>query len=181
MNTPEPEYQKLPGGGLSWSGRGSPWLAKDHVLEVNSMMVVERYRRFFFHEVRAFIVRRTNVRLIWLCVQGILGLVSAIAATAAFWWGYTNQSTGLNNHPNEVSVLGYVVAGIFGPIALVCLLLVIINLALGPSCRCHVLTSTGWHALAAPARLGPALQTQSRIFPRIEAAQGGPAVPQTAL
>ena len=65
----------------------------------------------------------------------------------------------------------YVVGAVFGVIALIIFGLLSINLLLGPSCRCHVLTTTGWHALNAPLRLGPALQVQARISPLIDAAQ----------
>ena len=62
MSAPASAFQKLPGRGLGWTGRGCLWLAGDHLLEATSAVVMERYRRFFFGEIRAIIVRRTRVR-----------------------------------------------------------------------------------------------------------------------
>jgi len=174
MSAAAPLHLKLPGGGVTWSGRGSLWLGEDHLLEVNSLLIVERYRRFFFHETKAFMVQRSKARFIWAMVQTGVGGIFAIVAALIAWPGASTAG-------DDWHVLFYVMAGIFGALALVCFVLLAINLALGPSCRCYVLTSTGWHALSAPARLGPAEQVQARVFPIIEAAQApSPATEATA-
>jgi hypothetical protein len=172
--SPAPVHQKLSGGGINWTGRGKLWLSEDHILEVNSLFVIEWYRRFFFREIRAFTVRRTNRRLILALVLGGVGVLFGLIASAFAW-------SGVKSPAQETQVLMYMMAGFFGVIAVVCLVLFAFNLALGPSCRCHVLTATGWQALAAPTRLGPAVQAQARIFPLIEAAQGGAPEPEIAV
>ena len=163
---PAPVHHLLPGGGVHWTGRGKLWLGEDHLLEVSSLFVVESYRRFFFREIKAFTVRRTNARFIWAMVQGGVGLLLTLVAAGFAWSGFKNSAV-------DMRPLLYGMAIIFAPLAVVCLVLFVFNLALGPSCRCHVLTATGWQALAAPARLAPAMQAQARIIPLIEAAQGG--------
>jgi hypothetical protein len=126
--------------------------------------MMEQYRRYFFHEMKAFIVQPTKVRLVWALLQGVLGTLCLLAAGIAVWLGVRNSE-------EDWHVALYVTAGFFAAVALFCLILLAINLLWGPSCRCYVLTATGWHPLAAPGRLGAALQLQARIFPLIEAAQ----------
>lgn len=165
-----PSYRKVRGGGYTWKGHGRLWMAGDHLLEVNSTFIIESYRRFFFHEVRAFVIQRTNVRRIWGWVFGAVGCIAAFMTGGILWGASVNQ------HEDWHAAL-YVPAGFFGLVALVCLVMWIINLALGPSCTCQVLTSTGWHALSAPRRLGPAGQAQAKIAAAIEAVQGLPPSP----
>jgi hypothetical protein len=182
--TPTPVYQKLPGGGFSWSGRGKLWLGSDHLLEVNTLFAVEWYRRFFFREIKAFTVRRTKTRFIWAMVQGGIGLLFALITAGFIWSGYKSSTA-------DLRPLMYGVAVIFAPLALLCFVLLVLNLALGPSCRCYVLTATGWQPLASPARLGPAVMAQASIVRLVEAAQAAaptetapseptPAAPETA-
>jgi hypothetical protein len=178
--TPTPVYQKLPGGGVSWSGRGKLWLGSDHLLEVNTLFAVEWYRRFFFREIKAFTVRRTKAQFIWAMVQGGIGLLFALITAGFIWSGYKSSTA-------ELRPVMYGVAVIFAPLALLCFVLLVLNLALGPSCRCYVLTATGWQPLAAPARLGPAVMAQASIVRLVEAAQAlvatetaAPAAPESA-
>ena len=165
MNPAASIHRRLPGRSLTWRGLGRLWEGDDHLLESTWLLALEQYRRFFFHETKAFVVQRTKVQFIWALLQGGLATLCLLTAGIAVW-------IGVRNAEEEWHVALYVVAGLFGAVALFCLILLAINLLLGPSCRCHVLTATGWHALAAPARLGPALRVQTRIFPLIEAAQG---------
>ena len=170
---PTPVHHKLPGGGFSWSGRGKLWQGDDHLLEVNTMFVVEWYRRFFFRGIKSFTGRRTKARLIWALVQGGVGLLFTLITAGFAWSGYKSSTA-------DIRPLMYGMAVIFAPLAVLCLVLLVFNLALGPSCRCYVLTATGWQALSAPARLGPAIQAQARLIPLIEATQGGASESVTA-
>ena len=170
MSTAVPVYRKVPGGGLSWKGIGSLWLAEDHLLEVTSIVILEQYRRFFFSDVRAFVLRRTKVRLLWSCILGGVGAVFALVAGTAWLFGASNAS-------QDWHIALYVPAFLFGFGAVVFLVLLAINLSLGPTCRCHLLTSTGWHALSAPTRLGPAIGAQAQIVSIIQTAQGPASTP----
>jgi hypothetical protein len=170
MSGVPPAYRKVSGRGLTLTGRGRIWLADDHLIEVISSMVVESYRRYFFQDTMAFVVQRTKTRLAWAWVQGGIGFVALLLGVGAAFIGASNSS-------EEWHVVMYILGGIAGALALICLTLLMINLLLGPSCRCHILTSTGWHALAAPTRLGPALRLQARVVPAIEAAQSATPAP----
>ena len=164
---PKSPYRKMPGAGFSWKGRGRLWLAEDHVLEVSSVFITESYRRFFFQDVRALVVQRTNTRLIWTLVLGALGLIAALVAGACLW-------TGLSHSDEDWHVAMYFPAGFFGLAMLIFLALWISNMLLGPSCVCQVLTRNGWQTLSAPRRVGPATRAQAELAGIIQAVQGPP-------
>ncbi|MCE9610217.1 MAG: hypothetical protein K8R23_08400 [Chthoniobacter sp.] len=165
MNAPTITYRRLAGRGLSLTGFARLWLAEDHLLEVNSLLISERYRRFFFKDVTALVIQRTKVRFAWNIVHGILGGGGALLA-GGLWWGGASASE------QELRVTLWVLAGIVGAGAAVFLILLFLNILLGPTCMCHIQTSTaGWHALAAPTRLRPAQLFLARLIPLIEAVQ----------
>ena len=173
MTTPEPTYRKLPGRGLGWSGFARIWIAEDHLLEVNSLLVSERYRRFFLRDISALVIRRTKVWLAWNIVHGVLGLGGALLA-GGLWWGSATADQGAREVLQVFAVMT-------SPFAAFFLVLFFINLFLGPTCLCHLQTTTaGWHVLAAPTRLGPARRFLARLTPLIEAAQAAPAPPPLA-
>lgn len=170
MTTPEPIYRKLPGSGLGWSGLARLWIAEDHLLEVNSLLISERYRRFFLRDISALVIRRTKVWLAWNIVHGVLGFGGALLA-GGLWWGSLAADSGAKEFLRVFAV-------IVAPFASFFLVNFFINLFLGPTCRCHLQTTTaGWHALTAPTRLGPARRFLARLTPLIEAAQETPAPP----
>ena len=173
MSAPEPTYRKLPGRGLGWSGFARIWIAEEHLLEVNSLLVSERYRRFFLRDISALVIRRTKVGLAWNIVHGVLGLGGALLA-GGLWWGSATADQGVQEVLQVLAVMT-------SPLAALFLVLFSINLLLGPTCRCHLQTTTaGWHALTAPTRLGPARRFLARLAPLIEAAQAAPAPPPLA-
>ena len=165
MNSPAPAYRKLPGRGLGWAGFARVWVADDHLLEVNSLLISERYRRFFFKDITALVIRRTKARLYWNLAHGILGIGGALLA-GGMWWSGTLVSE------QEPRIMLWVFAGMIAPCALFFIILLFINILLGPTCRCHLQTTTaGWHALAAPTRLRPARRFLAQFAPLVEAAQ----------
>ncbi len=174
MTPVAPVYRKMPGLSLTLTGRARIWMGDDHLLEVISNVVLERYRRYFFQDTLAFVLQRTKTRMAWAWVQGSIGFISLLVAGGAGWFGRAGAS-------EDWHIAVYIFAGIAGVAAVVFLTLLVINLLLGPSCQCHVLTSTGWHALAAPARLGPAQRLQEWITPLIEAAQSELPAPDAGI
>jgi hypothetical protein len=164
MNTPAPVYLKVRGRGFSWKGHGSLWLAEDHLLEATSVIVLESYRRFFFREIRAFVVQRTSLRTVWGWLFGGGGIAFGVIAGLASWIGIANAK-------EDWHVAFFVPAVLFGAAAAILLSLCVINLSLGPSCCCHVLTSTGWHTLTAPKRMSKAMSVQAQVSSLIQATQ----------
>ena len=75
-------YQKLPGRGLRYAfgvtaTRCRLWLGDDHLLAVDSTLINEEYRRFYFCDIEAFIIRQTARRQIINWVFVVLALITA--------------------------------------------------------------------------------------------------------
>ncbi|MEA3207418.1 MAG: hypothetical protein QOE70_475 [Chthoniobacter sp.] len=164
MSEPAPAYRKLPGGAFGMGGRTRLWLAQDHVLEANSTMLTERYHRFFLRDIRALLVLRTKAGRVISILLAIAGLGCSGAAALMILGGLRIEET-------EARVGMWVLAGMFGPVGLVLLTLLIINLFLGPTCRCVIHTGAGAHTLQAPGRLRGAQRLLVELPPHIEAAQ----------
>lgn len=151
----ESPYQKLPGRGLTWTGFARVWLGTDHVLLVRGQTWMETYRRFFFSDIQAVLVRRTHTGKIWNAVWGSGTAFFLIIALML------NGSAAL------------VVAGMAAPFALALL----INLMLGPTCACHIRTAVQMERLGALNRIRAARKFIARVEPLIMAAQPEPPAP----
>lgn len=172
MARPPNPYTKLPGRGLRKSTfavsatRCRLWLAADHLLSVDFTVASEEYRRFYFRDIEAFIVRRTAQRQIWNWV--LLGLALLTAGPLFAWfiaeqkkgaaWSFAGESSG--------QLIAASVALAFW------LLLILINTLRGPTCRVHVRTAVQCEPLFSLGRLGVARKVLARIRPLIAAAQG---------
>ena len=60
MSTAPNRYQKLPGRGVGFTGYSRLFVGPDHLLLVWSTGYSEHYRRFFFRDIQAFLVARTD-------------------------------------------------------------------------------------------------------------------------
>lgn len=156
-------YRKLPGGAASLLGRTRLWYAEDHLLQVNSVAAFESYRRYYFREIRALIVRPTVGGLVRNVIFGVL-LVAFLLGGYAFWVARNGRE-----FPVGVTVMGSF-AGFFA-------LLLIINLALGKTCRLFVQTKAGVEQLGAPRRLPAARRVREILAPKILTAQAEPSSP----
>ena len=91
-------YTRLPGRGLRkavfavTATRCRLWLAADHLLAVDSTTASESYRRFYFRDIEAFVIRRTAGRQMWNWVLLLLALVTA-GPLFGIW--YSSPSDGL--------------------------------------------------------------------------------------
>jgi hypothetical protein len=92
-------YVKLPGKARTLATTSRLWLGDDHILLVKSTRIVEDYRRFYFPDVQAIVLRRTMpfhygwaafLFVIALIVARISGSLPAtlilLAASAAYLW-----------------------------------------------------------------------------------------------
>jgi len=170
-HTPKP-YRKLPGGSAGrvsiialWRVR--IWQGLDHLLLVQSFFGIEQYRRFYFRDIEAVIIRRTATRLIWNVVIGVIGLMF-LAIAAVIW--FTNS-----NHERDLQIT----AGILAGCAVVSGVLCLINTLRGPTCKVFVQTAAGKDPLTS-VRLGTARKLLRRLTPEIEAAQDAQAAPAAA-
>jgi hypothetical protein len=155
---PNSLYTRLPGRGAAGFQSFRLWLGPDHLLQVGSTGVGERYKRVFFHEVQAFLLRKT---VGFLRHAMILTFAFASAGTVAFWLG--------------ADASGYVAAAV----GAVFLILLIVHLLRGPTCTCHVRTAVQFELLPSLSRLRAAERVLAQLQPLIEAAQSSVEAPRT--
>jgi hypothetical protein len=144
-----PNYERLPGRGWSWTGPAHLWLANDHLLHVQSRTFMESYRRFFLRDIQGILVERTQTAQLW----------SAIWAAGVAFFGIMALIVG-----GTAAVVLLVIAAPFA-IAL------IVNLALGPSCATYIRTAVQMERVTAVSRVRAARQFLARVEPLIRAAQ----------
>jgi hypothetical protein len=143
-------YKRLPGRGVTWGGPSRVWLGEDHVLLVLTRGYVETYRRFFFNDIQALVVRQTQVGKIWNAVWAMAAGFFLLIAVAL----------------NGVAMV--VMLCFAAPFVAA----LIINVALGPTCAFYVRTAVQAERLAAVSRTRAAEKFIARIQPLITAAQG---------
>ena len=112
-------------------------------------MMHERYWRFYFKDIQAVRLQRTNAHIYW----GLLW------AALVLGWGLTLL---IESFPNPLS-LGF--GGFF-------FLLLLINLILGPSCRVHLQTAVQVQQLSGLRRVRKARKVMDRIRQAVERVQG---------
>jgi hypothetical protein len=128
-------------------------LGEDHLLAIDTSGYTETYKRFYFRDIQAFMVRRTSHWIIWGVVFGVLAI--PFGALAIF------------------DPIGEAVAGwIFGCAAGVFLLALALDLAAGPSCVCQVRTAVQTEELPSLNRLRRARKVLGRLRPLIAGVQG---------
>jgi hypothetical protein len=157
MSAASTQYVRLPGVGHELGSYTRLYRGDDHLLQVNSITFNERYKRFYFRDIQAFIVVRTPWGTIWLVLYIVVGLLlGGIAASVG-------DIPGL--------VLGFV--------ALLLFVWALISGLRGASCRCYVRTAVQTEKLSSLNRLRRAEKIIASLKPLIEATQG--AMPETAV
>ena len=142
-------YRRLPGMGASAVEYHRLYEGPDHLLLVASSGFTESYRRFYFRDIQDFTLRKTARGKVWNGIWGTLAVLSGSIAMqmdeAAFiiWW---------------------VVAAVF-------LTLMIVNVAIGPTCICQIRTAVQTRPLAPLKRLRRAQKVIARLRPQIESVQ----------
>jgi hypothetical protein len=111
----------------------------------------EDYKRFYYQDIQAIIVRQTNRREILNLGLGLFGgLFSLIAWLAGDIWVW-----------------------ILGGLASVCFFGLLINWLRGPTCVCHLRTAVQTEQLPSLNRLSTTRKAIARLRPLIAATQGG--------
>ena len=158
-STAEP-LTRLPGRAARLRVDGTPggtlWLGPHHLLQVQSGVLREGYRRFAYRDIQAIGVRRTGRGMVYNLIlggtAGLFGLIAVIAGLSA---------------PRSV---GGVLA--VGGIAGLGLALMLVNIIRGATVRCELRTAVGIYPLPSLSRMGSAQRALEIIRPRVEAAQG---------
>ena len=159
--TPNP-YTKLPGRGLRRvavaisATRCRLWLAADHLLAVDFTIASEDYRRFYFRDIEAFVIRRTARRQVWNWVFLVLILLTA----GPFSIGVAHRRASG----------GFLIAAL--SIAAFWLAFILINTLRGATCQTHIRTAVQFEQLPSLGRLPVARKVLARLQPLIVAAQG---------
>jgi hypothetical protein len=133
------------------AGSSSLWLGPDHLLCIDSTGFTENYKRFYFRDIQAVIVRKTDGYKYWSLGLGIVGLFFAIIAAV------TSDSVG--------RIVWFSFAGLFW-------LIMSLNLALGPTTACYLQTAVQNEQLPSVVRLRKARKVLNILRPLIASAQG---------
>lgn len=148
-----PTYRRLPGRGATLVSYVRLYEGPDHLLQVTTTGYSESYKRFFYRDIQALIIRRTRWFQLFAAMLGALTLLVALPATLAF----------ANNR--EAAIVLFFVAGIF-------LALLIGHFLLGPTCVCEIQTAVQTERLFGLSRVRRAQKFLRRLKPLIDAAQG---------
>jgi hypothetical protein len=146
----EKSYRRLPGKGVAAFQHVRLYQGADHLLQIASTGYSESYRRFYFRDIQAITIQKSNLGKI---LNGIFGFLIAVFGLPAF-----DMSLG-------PAIGMWSIAGFFA-------LLLISNIILGPTCVCYVRTAVQTERLNAVTRIGTACRLLRRIRPLIEAVQG---------
>jgi hypothetical protein len=157
----EIQYRRLPGRGVRRQGiataaRTRLWLGNDHLLLVDSMWYAEDYKRFYFRDIQAVIIRKTPTGK---TVNIVLGALAVLPLAAALTLTMT-------------SGIGYWAAIFWWIISAILLGFLLANTLLGPTCVCHLKTAVQTEELPSLRRLRRAHKVLARVRPFIVAAQG---------
>jgi hypothetical protein len=149
-------YRRMPGRSprLSFQ-RSSLWQGDDHLLLVKIRGYAEEYKRFYYRDIQAIVMTRTNRR----------DLISAILAVFAGFPALLFLVALIRAWGRFALIAWGVIAGFL-------LLLLLINILMGPTCRVEIQTAVQIEKLTSLARLSAARKTMAFILPIIEAAQG---------
>ncbi|HEV7867244.1 MAG TPA: hypothetical protein VGO90_06150 [Chthoniobacteraceae bacterium] len=145
-------YRRIPGSGALFQ-RGRLWAAPDHLLLVGASLIGERYRRFYFADIQAFVVRKTLRN--W--IRASVALLLSITCASSGWM--------IDMEP--------VPRGIFLGLAGFFLLIVLWHVLRGPTCHFHVRTAVQFERVPSLTRIRSARRVIAHIRPLIEAAQAG--------
>ncbi len=147
------DYQKLPGGFRGFIRGYSLWAGPDHLLFVDSTRFSETYKRFYFQDIQAIIIRKTPrfaVPYYWI--------LCAIAAAIAMSLGLAQRRFGFLWPPAALAIAAI---GIYLYVA-----------AMFQSCTCHLITRVNKTEMPSLFRLGSARRFMALLSPRLSAAQG---------
>lgn len=155
----EKEYRRLPGKGLKKGSlislhriRASLYAGKDHLLCVYNSVYEEEYRRYYYKDIQAFVLRKTPRRDIW-------ALVFFLPALFSFYlFAFGDQET-----PWRI-FYGSGLAFFSGLLA--------VDLFRGTTADCYLQTATSREPLPSFGRLKNAKKAIAILKPLIQNAQG---------
>ena len=157
----DPNYRFLKVGGRGLLSAATYWLWPDHLLVVEVVGYVERYRRFGYGDIQAVIIRRTQSAQVMRSIA--VGL--AVLLALFLFWFLASRAAG--SWDTSDSVVTAVLGGALG----VVLLSFMVNVLRGPSCVCHLVTAVKTHELPRLVRWRHAQRAVEALQPLVESAQ----------
>ncbi len=146
-------YRRLPGVS-QWISVRTLWCGRDHLMAVDTTVAGESYRRFYFKDIQAVIVRRTMSFSRRTLLLGLFFFFPALFGIL-----------GLIQDENNLFLLPVLLtAGLLG-VAL------LRHLWLGPTCAMHIQTTAGRELVPSVLRMCHARRIMDEIAPVIQAAQ----------
>lgn len=155
-----PNYVKLPGHakplfGMFANERQRLWAGDDHLLLVTQTYMAERYRRFFYNDIKGISIQKSTagavLNIVFVVFLGVFALFTGLAF-----------NSGADPSLQVTLIL----------MALVFVVAILINTALGPTCECHILTPVQEVRLYCLGRLRTAERVVEYIRELVESAQG---------
>lgn len=131
--------------------RSNLWLGSDHLLCVESEGFNESYRRFYFRDIQAITLRKTQRALVTGLVTGLLAGLFAVLM---------------------VSVSDVAGKWLLAILATLCGIPFLLNLLYGPTCECELRTAVQTEKVPSMSRVRRARRVLHRIRPLIAEAQG---------
>jgi hypothetical protein len=126
-------------------------LGKDHLLQIETSGYTEAYKRFYFRDIQALILCRTDT---WLYYAVVFAALASLFALIALLGG------------------GPIVAWIFGCLAALFALCLLIDLVAGPTSKSYLRTAVQTEGLVSLNRVHRARKVFGVLHPLITAAQG---------
>jgi hypothetical protein len=160
MATNKPIYRPLGGKGrpafaFAVASTSRLYLGDDHLLYVTNERFSESYKRFYFRDIQALVWHESERRNFIHVVVLLVGFFAALLS-----WGI-GSATSLTT--------GFVVLGIA---LFLCLLAFLINLILGPTCKCALKTAVHTQEVASLKRVRTTERIFAMVAPLIAAVQG---------
>jgi VIT1/CCC1 family predicted Fe2+/Mn2+ transporter len=145
------QYHKLPGSQKGFLiGKYTLWQGSDHLLQIFSRVGVEEYKRFYFNDIQAVITRRTALGTIQNIVMGFLVLIFTLPAV--FFDGRWSL--------------------FYAAVAAAMLLLLVVGLIRGPTCKTILMTAVQTEKLHTLHRLKTTSKVMDRLRVHIHQTQG---------
>lgn len=142
-------YHRLPGRSRQFLNASTLWEGPDHLLQVQSHVVAESYRRFFFRDIHAVVICETKNGRVMTIVLGVLGGLLCLPMPFV---------------PLAATIVLGIVAALF-------FLLAVGNFFRGPTCVCSLRTAVQTQELPSLNRLKTARKVLASLQPKIIAAQ----------
>ena len=147
--SPPVRYRRLPGTGASLIQYFRLYQGPDHLLQVSTMWTQESYRRFYFQDIQAIIIRKTIHGTVWNGVWAVWAVFFSLLGLAA----------------------GGVTLWVLGILAGVGLVALVVNAAMGPPTATQIQTAVQLERLRSLNRLPRARRVLRQIIPLVQAAQ----------